>query len=67
MISKGLNAYEIVDRFGDTADMVLKVYGHMFPDPQKNIVDVLNDNFDFKTVMEETVVCQKVCQNKIEH
>ena len=47
MISKGLNAYEIADRFGDTVDMVLKVYSHMFPDPQKNIVDVLNNNFDF--------------------
>ena len=27
--------------------MVFKVYGHMFPNPQRNIVNVLNSNFAF--------------------
>lgn len=48
LISKGLNAYEIAERIGDTVEMVLKVYGHMFPNPQKNIVTKLNESFDFK-------------------
>lgn len=47
LISKGLNAYEIAERIGDTVEMVLKVYGHMFPNPQKNIVKQLNESFNF--------------------
>lgn len=50
LIDKGLNAYEIAERIGDTVEMVLKVYGHLFPNPQKNIVKVINENlyFDFE-------------------
>lgn len=44
LISKGLNPYEIADRVGDTVEIVLSVYGHMFPNPQQNIVDTLNEN-----------------------
>lgn len=51
LISKGLNAYEIAERIGDTVDMVLKVYGHMFPNPQANIVRELNKNFNFQFQM----------------
>lgn len=47
LISKGLNAYEIAERIGDNVDMVLKVYGHLFPNPQKNIVKELNESFNF--------------------
>lgn len=47
LISKGLNAYEIAERIGDNVDMVLKVYGHMFPNPQKKIVNTLNSHFYF--------------------
>ncbi|MFV0381040.1 MAG: tyrosine-type recombinase/integrase [Breznakia sp.] len=44
LISKGLNPYEIADRVGDTVEIVLSVYGHMFPNPQQNIVNTLNEN-----------------------
>ena len=47
LISKGLNPYEIAERIGDTVEMVLNVYGHQFPNPQKNVVKILNDTIDF--------------------
>ncbi|MDH6367038.1 MULTISPECIES: site-specific integrase [unclassified Breznakia] len=47
LISKGLNAYEIANRIGDTVEMVLNVYGHQFPVPQQNIVAVMNENLKF--------------------
>lgn len=33
LISKGLSAYEIAERIGDSVEMVLQVYGHMFSNP----------------------------------
>lgn len=62
LISKGLNAYEIAERIGDSVEMVTTVYGHMFPNPQKNIVEVLNNNFDFMASNKQTVVGQNVGQ-----
>lgn len=49
LINKGNNQlstiYIIAARLGDSADMVLETYGHMFPSSQKDIIDRLN--FDF--------------------
>ena len=64
LISKGLNAYEIAERIGDTVEMVFKVYGHMFPNPQRNIVNVLNSNFAF---IQERDKIKKGRQNERQH
>lgn len=48
LIEKGLDYYEIANRIGDKTEMVLNIYGHMFPNKQANVVQVLNDNFEFK-------------------
>lgn len=64
LISKGLSPYEIADRIGDTVEMVLKVYGHLFPNPQKNIVRVLNESFNFSGHERENVG-QNVGQNQL--
>lgn len=49
LINKGNNQlstiYIIAARLGDSVDMVLETYGHMFPSSQKDIIDRLN--FDF--------------------
>lgn len=45
LIDKGLNIYDIADRIGDTVEMVLKVYGHLFPNPQRKVVQALNNDF----------------------
>lgn len=49
LINKGSNQlstlYIIAARIGDTVDMVLKTYGHMFPNEQKSIVEKLNFAF----------------------
>lgn len=47
LINQGLNIYEVAERIGDTVDMVKNVYGHWFPDVQDNVVNVLNNRFDF--------------------
>ena len=48
LISKGLNAYEVAERIGDKVEMVLSVYGHLFPNPQSKIVKTLNKYFNFE-------------------
>lgn len=45
LIDKGLSVYEIAERIGDKVEMVLNVYGHLFPNPQLKIVQVLNRGF----------------------
>ena len=62
LISKGLSVYEIAERIGDNVEMVTKVYGHMFPNPQKHIVEVLNNNFNFVDMDKTNVVGQNVGQ-----
>ena len=62
LISKGLSVYEIAERIGDNVEMVTKVYGHMFPNPQKHIVEVLNNNFNFVDMDKTNVVGQYVGQ-----
>ncbi len=47
LTDKGLSVYEVAERIGDSVEIVLKKYKHMFPDAQKNVVNLLNDNFDF--------------------
>ena len=68
LISKGLNAYEIAERIGDTVEMVFQVYGHMFPNPQKNIINVLNNDFEFLNYDPQLSYCSQNCsQIIIEH
>lgn len=62
LISKGLNAYDIAERIGDTVEMVLNVYGHMFPDPQRSVVNILNENFNFLNQTKVISVGQDVGQ-----
>lgn len=49
LINKGENQlatlYVIAARIGDSVEMVLKTYGHMFPSTQKDIIERLNFNF----------------------
>ena len=49
LINTGLNQlsviYVIANRLGDTVEMVLKTYGHLFPSAQREILDRLE--FDF--------------------
>ena len=49
LINKGENQlstlYIIAARIGDTVDMVLKIYGHMFPNPQRDIIQKLDFAF----------------------
>lgn len=46
LINKGLNQlatlYIIAARLGDTVDMILKTYGHLFPNNQTEIICKLN-------------------------
>ena len=67
LISKGLSVYEIAERIGDNVEMVTKVYGHMFPNPQKHIVEVLNNNFNFVDMDKTNVVGQNVGQENDRH
>lgn len=60
LISKGLTPYEIANRIGDSVEMVLNVYGHMFPNPQQNIINNLSKDFDFKQASNERVVKNNV-------
>ena len=49
LINKGDNQlatiYTIAARLGDTVDMVFKIYGHLFPSTQREIIDKLNVSF----------------------
>ena len=49
LINKGDNQlatiYTIAARLGDTVDMVFKIYGHLFPSTQREIIDKLDVNF----------------------
>ncbi len=47
--------------------MVLQVYGHMFPNPQKNIVNVLNNNFNFEYQYKIQALGQKLGQEFFGH
>lgn len=48
LIHQGLNPYEIAERIGDTVEMVLNVYGHMFPNPQTKVIEALNHGFNIE-------------------
>ena len=47
--------------------MVTIVYGHKFPNPQKNIVEVISNNFDFMAINKQTIVVQNVGQENDRH
>ncbi len=66
-LSKRLCAYEIAERIEDSVEIVLQVYGHMFPNPQKNIVNVLNNNFNFEYQYKIQALGQKLGQEFFGH
>lgn len=43
LINNGFSPFEIADRIGDTVDMVLKTYAHMFAITQQNMVNFLEN------------------------
>ena len=49
LINKGesqlATIYTIAARLGDTVDMIFKIYGHLFPTTQREIIDKLDVNF----------------------
>lgn len=49
LINKGesqlATIYTIAARLGDTVDMIFKIYGHLFPTTQREIIDKLDINF----------------------
>lgn len=47
LISKNIPVPLIAERIGDTVEVVLNVYAHLFPNTQQEIVDILN-NLDKK-------------------
>jgi len=42
LINMGLSPFEISKRLGHSMEMVQQVYAHMFPEVQKNIINILN-------------------------
>lgn len=42
LINKGIDSFTISERLGHSKEMVERVYGHMFPDNKKKVVDLLN-------------------------
>lgn len=42
LIYLGCDVYEVAERIGDTVDMVLKTYYHMFPNKKKHTINVIN-------------------------
>lgn len=45
LIELGFTPQLIADRIGDTVEMVLRVYGHLYPNKQKEVADRLQDLF----------------------
>ena len=43
LIYLGCDVYEVAERIGDTVDMVLKTYYHMFPNKKKHTINVINN------------------------
>ena len=43
LIHLGCDVYEVAERIGDTVEMVLKTYYHMFPDKKKHTIKVINN------------------------
>lgn len=42
LIHLGCDVYEVAERVGDTVEMILKTYYHMFPDKRKHTINVIN-------------------------
>lgn len=43
LIEMGYSPYLIAERIGDTVDMVMKVYGHLYPNKHAEMVEKLNE------------------------
>lgn len=43
LINNGIDSFTISERLGHSKEMVEKVYGHMFPENKKKVIDMLNN------------------------
>lgn len=50
LISSGCNIKAIADRLGDTVEVLLKTYAHLFHDADSDLVSVIDEKFDYVAI-----------------